>query len=268
MKRIAITGAASGLGRELALAWAREGARLALGDIHAERLAETAQAVLAAGGEARTVACDVRDEAQLAALVAACTDNWRGIDIFVNNAGVAGAGDFAQLSLDDWQWLLDINLLGVVRGCRAVVPVMQRQGSGHIVNIASMAGLLAPPGMSSYNVAKTGVVALSETLLGELAPDGIRVTCACPSFFRTNLGESLRAPDAATRRGFERLLQNAELSATQVAGHIVRDVAAGRFLSLPHPRARRAWWTKRLWYGRYLDEMARIGASLARRRRG
>lgn len=264
--RIAITGAASGLGRELALRWARTGARVALADVNAERLAAVAAEVAACGGTALSMHCDVRLSGDLEALVAACCRDWGGLDIMVNNAGVAGGGSFEKLTDEDWSWLLEINLMGVVRGARAVVPVFRRQGRGHIVNIASMAGLLAPPGMSSYNVAKTGVVALSETLLGELAPAGIAVTCVCPSFFRTNLMESLRTPDAAMRRSFDRLLDSSPISAADIADIVYRDVQAGRFLCLPHRKARTAWWTKRLWYSRYLAEMVKIGRSLAQRR--
>lgn len=265
-ERIAITGAASGLGRELALRWARTGARVALADIHAERLAITAAEVVAAGGKVLALRCDVRVAADLDALVDTCLREWNGLDIFVNNAGVAGGGTFEKLTDTDWQWLIDINLMGVVRGARAVVPLFKRQGDGHLVNIASMAGLLAPPGMSSYNVAKTGVVSLSETLYGELAPYGIRVTCVCPSFFRTNLMESLRTPDDAMRKSFDRLLDTSDLTAADVADVVYRDVADGKFLCLPHRKARFAWWTKRLWFGRYLTEMAKIGKSLAKRR--
>lgn len=266
--RIAITGGASGLGRELALRWARTGARVALADINAERLADVAREVVAAGGSALVQKCDVRLTDDMDALVDCCAREWGGLDIFVNNAGVAGGGTFEKLTDEDWQWLLDINLMGVVRGARAVTPLFRRQGNGTIVNIASMAGILAPPGMSSYNVAKTGVVSLSETLHGELAPYGIRVTCVCPSFFRTNLMESLRTPDAAMRKSFDRLLDSSEITAADIADRVYRDVAAGKFLCLPHDKGRNAWWIKRLWYSRYLAEMVKIGTSLAKRGAG
>lgn len=264
--RIAVTGAASGLGREIALRWARTGARVAVADIHADRLATVAGEVTAAGGSVLAMHCDVRLADDLEALVAACVRDWGGLDVMVNNAGVAGGGSFEQLTDEDWSWLLDINLMGVVRGARAATPVFRRQGSGHIVNIASMAGLLAPPGMSSYNVAKTGVVSLSETLHGELAPFGIRVTCVCPSFFRTNLMESLRTPDAGMRKSFDRLLDSSDITAADIADQVFRDVQAGKFLCLPHRKGRQAWWLKRAWYARYLEEMVKIGNSLARRR--
>jgi NAD(P)-dependent dehydrogenase (short-subunit alcohol dehydrogenase family) len=264
--RIAITGAASGLGRELALRWARTGARVALADINGERLAEVAREVTAAGGTALLQKCDVRLADDLDALVDACAQAWGGLDVFVNNAGVAGGGSFEKLTDEDWQWLLDINLMGVVRGARAATKQFRRQGSGHIVNIASMAGLLAPPGMSSYNVAKTGVVSLSETLHGELRPFGIRVTCVCPSFFRTNLMESLRTPDAGMRKSFDRLLDTSNITAADIAGMVFNAVARGDFLCLPHRKGRNAWWLKRAFYSRYLQEMVNIGSSLARRR--
>lgn len=264
--RIAITGAASGLGRELALRWARNGARVALADINGERLAEVAREVSAAGGMALMQKCDVRLADDLDALVGSCTQAWGGLDIFVNNAGVAGGGSFEKLSDEDWQWLLDINLMGVVRGARSAATQFRKQGSGHIVNIASMAGLLAPPGMSSYNVAKTGVVALSETLHGELQPFGIGVTCVCPSFFRTNLMESLRTPDAGMRKSFDRLLDTSDITAEDIAGMVFNAVQRGEFLCLPHKKGRNAWWMKRALYGRYLQEMVKIGASLAKRR--
>lgn len=264
--RIAITGAASGLGREIALRWGREGARVALADVNAGRLAEVAREVVAAGGTAMAMHCDVRLTDDVEALVAACVREWGGLDVMVNNAGVAGGGSFEQLTDEDWSWLLEINLMGVVRGARAAVPVFRRQQRGHLVNIASMAGLLAPPGMSSYNVAKTGVVALSETLHGELAPFGVKVTCVCPSFFRTNLMESLRTPDAGMRKSFARLLETSDITAADIADIVYRDVQAGKFLCLPHGKGRQAWWMKRAWYSRYLKEMVKIGASLARRK--
>ncbi len=264
--RIAITGAASGLGRELALRWARTGACVALADVHAERLSAAAHDVEKAGGTALSLHCDVRRTTDVDALVDACVQAWGGLDVFINNAGVAGGGSFEQIIDADWQWLLDINLMGVVRGARAAVPVFKRQQKGHLVNIASMAGLLAPPGMSSYNVSKTAVVALSETLHGELAADGIRVTCVCPSFFRTNLGESLRTEDAGMRKSFDRLLNSSDITATDIADIVFNDVNSGKFLCLPHKRARSALRVKRWWYSRYLGEMVKIGNSLKKRR--
>jgi short-subunit dehydrogenase len=164
----------------------------------------------------------------------------------VNNAGVAGAGRIEALTLEDWSWILDINLLGVVRGCRVFAPLMKRQRAGHIVNVASMAGLLDMPLMSSYNASKAAVVSLSETLQNELAPDGIAVSVVCPSFFQTNLHESMRTPDEGLQRTVARLLERGPLPAEVVLDRIFAALEAGEFYVLPHPLGRKAWRAKRL----------------------
>ncbi|MFO5906425.1 SDR family oxidoreductase, partial [Pseudomonas aeruginosa] len=166
--RMMITGAGSGLGREIALRWARDGWRLALADVNEAGLAESLKLVREAGGDGFTQRCDVRDYSQLTALAQSCEEKFGGIDVIVNNAGVASGGFFGELSLEDWDWQIAINLMGVVKGCKAFLPLLERS-KGKIVNIASMAALMQGPAMSNYNVAKAGVVALSESLLVELA---------------------------------------------------------------------------------------------------
>jgi NAD(P)-dependent dehydrogenase (short-subunit alcohol dehydrogenase family) len=245
MTRVLITGAASGLGRALALAWAKQGARLLIADLHAERGAETAQLCLAAGAAAaQFIRLDVTQDADFANALAWVQQHWQGLDIMVNNAGVAGGGRFESISEADWQWLLDINLMGVVRGCRAFTPLFKQQGAGQFVNIASMAGLLNPPAMSNYNVAKAGVIALSETLAVELAPWNIRTLAVCPSYFQTNLNESLRTQDEAMKSALPKLLASSELSAADIAEGILAAIAGGELLYLPHARARTAWQLK------------------------
>lgn len=134
-----ITGAGSGLGRELALRYAREGARLALADINDAGLEETRRMATAAGGWAFTQRCDVRDFSQLAALEQSCEERMQGVDVLINNAGIASGGMFWDLSLEDWDSQICINLMGVVKGCKAFMPVFMKQGHGRIINIASMA---------------------------------------------------------------------------------------------------------------------------------
>ena len=144
--RIMITGAGSGLGREIALRWAREGSKLALSDVNEAGLAETLALVREAGGDGFTQRCDVRDYSQLTAFAQACEQKLGGIDIIVNNAGVASGGFFEELSLEDWDWQIAINLMGVVKGCKAFLPLLQKS-RGRIVNIASMAALMQGPAM-------------------------------------------------------------------------------------------------------------------------
>src|SRR5690554_3230502 len=143
-KRVVVTGAGSGLGRELALRYAREGAWLALADIQEEGLKETLRLVEAAGGSGFTRRCDVRDYSQLAALAQSCEESMQGIDVLINNAGVASGGWFEDLSLEDWDWQISINLMGVVKGCKAFMSLLLAQ-QGRIINIASMAALMQAP---------------------------------------------------------------------------------------------------------------------------
>lgn len=245
MSRVLITGAASGLGRALALVWAKRGAKIAIADLNAERGAESVALCLQAGAaEAHFLYLDVGVEGDFLDAAEWVSRHWGGLDILVSNAGVAGGGSFDGISEADWHWMLNINLLGVVRGCRVFTPLFKQQGHGAFVNIASMAGLLTPPAMASYNVAKAGVVALSETLSAELSPWNIHTLVVCPSYFPTNLHESLRTHDEGMKSALTRLLSNDELSADAIAAGIVSALESGDSQYLPHPKARDAWQLK------------------------
>lgn len=239
-RRVLITGAGSGLGRALAARWAGTGARVLLTDVDADA-GRAAAAEL--GADFTTL--DVRREPDWQLAVDWCRDHWGGLDVLVNNAGVGAGGRFERLDWAHWQWVLEINLAGVVRGCQAAVGLFQQQGTGHLVNVASMAGLLNPPAMASYNVSKAAVVALSETLRTELRPYGIRVTVVCPGFFATNLGARLRTPDPVIAAQANRLMAKSPISADDVAAQVLAAVDAGRFWVLPHHDGRRAWRLKR-----------------------
>ena len=257
-KRVVVTGAGSGLGRELALRYAREGAWLALADIQEEGLKETLRLVEEAGGSGFTRRCDVRDYSQLAALAQSCEEMMQGIDILINNAGVASGGWFEDLSLEDWDWQISINLMGVVKGCKAFLPLLLATDGGRVINIASMAALMQAPGMSNYNVAKAGVVALSESLLCELRPRGVQVHVVCPSFFQTNLLDSFRGPDSESREDIARLLESSPISAADIADIIFRESEAGTFMVLPHDKGREAWAVKQANPQAIHDEMVRL----------
>lgn len=257
-KRVVITGAGSGLGRELALRYAREGAWLALADIQEEGLRETLRLVEEAGGSGFTRRCDVRDYSQLAALAQSCEESVKGIDVLINNAGVASGGWFEDLSLEDWEWQLSINLMGVVKGCKAFLPLLLQQPGARIINIASMAALMQTPAMSNYNVAKAGVVALSESLLCELKPRGVQVHVVCPSFFQTNLLDSYRGPDAESKGDIARLLESSPISAADIADIVYRESEAGTFMVLPHDKGREAWALKQVNPQLIQDEMVRM----------
>lgn len=242
-RRVFVTGGASGLGRELALRFAAAGWRVAVGDVNDARAAETGAAL---GPDALVLRCDVTREEDLVAAAARLEERWGGVDVVVNNAGVADAGGIAEVPDEGWRWILEVNLLGVVRGCRVFTPLFRRQGHGWFVNVASMAGLLDVPLMASYNASKAAVVSLSETLQNELEDDGIGVTVVCPGFFRTRLGESLRTQSPGLRAAMEGLFARSPVTAAQIADQVFRAVARGGFHVLPHPAGRRAWLLKRL----------------------
>lgn len=252
--RMMITGAGSGLGREIALRWAREGWQLALSDVNDVGLAETLKMVREAGGDGFTQRCDVRDFSQLTAFAQACEEKLGGIDVIVNNAGVASGGFFNELSLEDWDWQIAINLMGVVKGCKAFLPLLV-ESKGTIINIASMAALMQGPAMSNYNVAKAGVVALSESLLAELKMQGIDVHVVCPSFFQTNLLDSFRGPKPEMKAQVGKLLEGSPISAADIADYIYQEVANGQFMILPHEQGRMAWAVKQKSPQLIYDEM-------------
>jgi NAD(P)-dependent dehydrogenase (short-subunit alcohol dehydrogenase family) len=259
--RMMITGAGSGLGREIAVRWARDGWRLGLCDLNEIGLRETLQLVRDAGGDGFVQLCDVRDYTQLVAMAQACEQQLGGVDVLVNNAGVASGGFFSELTLEDWDWQLSINLMGVVKGCKAFLPLLQ-QSRGRIVNIASMAALMQGPGMSNYNVAKAGVVALSESLLVELRDFAIDVHVVCPSFFQTHLLDSFRGPTPAMKARVAKLLESSPITAADIAEYIHGRIAEGQFLILPHEQGRQAWQLKQRQPQALYDEMAAMASRM------
>jgi len=190
---VVITGGASGIGLALAGAFAREGAHLVVADIEAEAL-ERACAVLPA--DTLAIVTDVSKAADVDHLAEATLERFGRVDVLCNNAGVTTFNRLEHQTLDDWHWVVDVNLWGVVHGVRAFVPIMRAQGTpAHVVNTASAAGLVGGvPFMAPYAVSKVGVIALSETLRAELELDGapIGVSVLCPGFTNTNVLEGDR----------------------------------------------------------------------------
>ncbi len=190
---------------------------------------------------------------------------WGGLDILVNNAGVAGGGRIELCSLDDWRWIFDVNLFGVVRGTRAFTPMLKEQGSGWIVNTASLAGLVHPPGMGSYNAVKAAVVAFSETTAHELAPYGVGCSAVCPSYFRTNLMDSLRGGDEDLALQMKKLVNESPITADDIAAAVVAGVDAGEELIVPDEPARAAYDAKLHHRAAYDEQMRGIAARIKER---
>jgi NAD(P)-dependent dehydrogenase (short-subunit alcohol dehydrogenase family) len=189
-----ITGGASGIGNALARRFASEGARVVIGDVEADALERAVLDLRASGAEVEGVVTDVTDPAQMQALADAAVARFGGVHVFCNNAGVGGGGLSWEMPLSTWEWVIGVNLWGVIHGVRSFVPLLMQQTEGHIVNTASVAGLVAAPFMGPYNASKHAVVAISETLHHELAMTAphVKVSVLCPGWVNTRIHESGR----------------------------------------------------------------------------
>jgi short-subunit dehydrogenase len=243
-KRAFITGGGSGLGLELARALALDGWTLGLFDRNLERLNAVEAKLSAAKVPVIAYPGDVTHADELTVAVNSFADAYDGLDVMINNAGVAGGGALMDVSLEDWRWIIDINFMGVVHGCRAAIPHLQRNGSGLIINVASAAAFASAPGMGSYNATKAAVLSLSETLVNELRESGTQVSVVMPTFFQTNLLETSRGA-AEAREQAAQLMAASTYQAPDVARDVLRLAGAGRtYIVLPRT-ARMLWRFKR-----------------------
>ncbi len=256
--RCVITGAGGGFGRALAIELAGRSANLVLSDIDLNGVEETCRLALAAGARsARAMRCDVTKVDDVKALAASCE---RPVDLVVNNAGVSSGGRIGELPIEDWRWTIEVDLFGVINGCHVFVPFLRSQGHGHVLNIASAAGLLSAPQMGAYNVAKAGVVALSETLRGELVDSKVNVTVLCPTFFKTNIVNSGRFQDEKARAAGKALVARGK-SAELIARLAIEAVDRGDLYAVPMADGLWAWRLKRV----APQSFAKISGQLAKR---
>jgi len=262
-KRAIVTGAASGLGFAFAKQLSQAGWTLGLMDRNAGELAGARNALARADQTLYTYHVDVADAEGFGAAVTRFAQAEHGIELFINNAGVAAGGDFLATPLADWRWIVDINLLGVVHGCRAALQHMQPANAGCIVNIASAAAFACGAGMSAYSVTKAGVVALSESLMQEFAGTGIRLTVAMPGFFATNLltGSRGSAEVAAIAR---RLMQASSVGADAVAATILHAAADRRTHIVVPKEYRKLWRWKRWLPGHFVRSFPKFAARVRR----
>jgi NAD(P)-dependent dehydrogenase (short-subunit alcohol dehydrogenase family) len=256
--RVLITGAGSGLGRALAFCFAENGWRVACADINIDAANNTVRQLTEFGVGAMGLWVDVGDDASVEEMRDEILAAWDGVDIVVNNAGIASAGSMAETSLDDWRWTLNINLMGVVRCCRTFLPVMLRQARGHFINIASFAGIANAPNMGAYSASKAGVISLSETLRAEfaLAAHGMKVSVVCPAFFQTNLMKSARAPEKDKALA-SKLMASAKDTADDVAAAIYRGAMRGDFMIFPTGGETMRWRIKRFLPDLFLRKLLR-----------
>lgn len=247
-----VTGGASGLGRSMALAFAREGMRVAIADVDRGGLETVAGELRALGVKVLAQRVDVSKGDQVESLASRVVSELGGVHVVCNNAGVALTAPVWETTVADWQWTLGVNLWGVIHGIRVFVPRLIAQDEGHVVNTASVAGLISPPGSGAYGASKHAVVTLTETLYHDLQEHGssVGVSVLCPAYVPTGIAESerhrpkellnpprepsplLRAKQAMLRKA----VQSGKISADQVAQMVVAAVKANRFYVVTHPR--------------------------------
>jgi len=251
-KVAAVTGAASGLGRAMALAFADQGMHVALGDV--ADASDVVAAIKAKGMSATSFKLDVSKAEAVEAFAAAAERDLGPVFMVCNNAGVSPLGAAWETSLDDWRWTVGVNLWGVIHGVRSFVPRLIQRNEGHVVNTASVAGIINPPGSGAYNVTKHAVVALSETLHHDLRERGsaVGVSVLCPAYVPTGIADSERNRPAgmqatvktkeilAREQMLKKAVSSGRLSADDVAKAVVQAVKEDRFYILTHPRIKGA----------------------------
>ena len=235
-----VTGGASGLGLALARALGARGATVVLADRDLSVAEDAAQTLQEQGIAADYLSCDVASAQQFGEVVTEVMARHGAIDILVNNAGVALGGTSGEINLEDWRWIVDINLMGVVHGVEAVVPIMRKTG-GYIINVASLAGMHANADMGPYNATKFAVVGYTEGLQQELAGTNIGVSVLCPAWIKTDIHRSaLQKPSGITAVDQHRVeamedVISSGIDASKVAEWAIDCVQAERFYILTHP---------------------------------
>jgi NADP-dependent 3-hydroxy acid dehydrogenase YdfG len=263
-KRAVVTGAASGLGLAFTTRLSAGGWTLGLMDRDAQGLATVRNSLNTIDNTIHTYHVNVADAQGVAAAIERFVQAERGLDLMINNAGVAAGGEFLATPLDDWRWIVDINLMGVVHGCRAALPHMCAANLGCIINIASAAGFACGPAMSAYNVTKAGVIALSETLMQELIGSDVRVSVAMPGFFPTRLLDEARVA-ANVASAARTLMRSSKVTADDVAESILAAVARGRTHIVLPRRYRTLWLWKRWWPAHFVRTFPRVSGRALRR---
>jgi NAD(P)-dependent dehydrogenase (short-subunit alcohol dehydrogenase family) len=248
-----VTGGASGIGFALGRAFMEVGMNVMLADIETDALAAAVKNLHDFGSSVRGVTCDVADPISVEHAAKASYEAFGQVHVVCNNAGVGAAGGIDNISIDNWRWVLDVNLMGVLHGIRTFLPHIRAHGEGgHIVNTASMAGMLSPGWFNPYAASKFAVVSMSEGLAMQLKPLGIGVSVLCPGFVRTRIIESERnrlerygpaqMPDPSSPAG-ARVAQMAEfvqsgLDPSEVAARVLSAIRDGDFYVFTHPHLR------------------------------
>jgi NAD(P)-dependent dehydrogenase (short-subunit alcohol dehydrogenase family) len=265
-KTVLVTGAASGIGLETALAFARRGAGLILCDLDENGLTSAASRIEALGCHVSTHRVDVSSEEEMRAFADEVHQRVEAVDILMNNAGVAIGGPFLSTSLADWNWILGINTMGVVHGCHLFIPKMVQRGQGgHVINVSSAAGYSASSVLAAYNATKFSVLGLSEALWEELHPHGIGVTAVCPGLIDTPITRNSRLvgemDKPEKREDMVQSYQKRGYLPDRVARNILKAVEKNRLIAPISPEAWGLYYLKR--YAPWL--LRRLGLMMSKR---
>jgi NAD(P)-dependent dehydrogenase (short-subunit alcohol dehydrogenase family) len=248
-KRVLITGANSGFGKAMALQFARQGWRVAVTGRRPDAVRAAADEVRRAGAAGvLEMTIDVASPGDFDAAARTVEAEWGGLDVLVNNAGILDSAPLQDITLEQWHRIVDINFWGVVNGCHAFVPMLIRQKGGHVLNMASSAGLFALPEMAHYSVPKAAVIALSETMKAELSRYGIGVTVSCPAAFTSDIlnKQDVDIGRSATLRSLDKDQRSGRHTSESVAAHAIRSMERHRLYDIAHHSMKVLWFFKRL----------------------
>lgn len=243
-RRAFITGGGGGLGRALGVALATDGWTIGITDIKKEGLAESENLIEKAGGKAYVYQFDVSQKNDYKKAFDDFISNTGGLDVLINNAGVGDCGLFGEYDLEHWDWITGVNLMSAIYGSHFAVPLMKSQNSGNIISIASAAGFANMPNMSMYNVTKSGVISLMETLHAELYAQGVSVSVVCPTFFRSGIMQH-RKGDPKTGSIAKGIVERAKHSSEVIARHILNEAAKKKFYILSSRQSKFVFHFKR-----------------------
>jgi len=254
-RRVLITGGASGLGKAIVEQFAELGWKIAVVDINLEGAESVADAANKRGAEAIALYCDIGKDQDFINIAETVKERWDGLDIIINNAGIATTGMMADCTPEQWDRAINLNLNSVFRGCHFWLPLIPENGPGHVVNTASFAGIAQAPSMISYNVSKAGVIALSETLRAELGYRNIGVSVICPAFFKTNLLDSMSPAESGVKPLVEKWMKESKIDATDIANDVLKGIEKNQLMVISHDYARNAYRFKRFFPKTYMKQL-------------
>ena len=241
-----VTGAGSGIGRSFALELGKRGGTVVCADINLAAAEETVALLAGLGAKGFAVTCDVGNADAVKQLADTAEQLMQHpVTLVINNAGVGLGGKFDEVSLEDWKWVTHVNLWGVIHGCHYFVPKFKKLGYGAIINVASAAGYTAAPEMTAYNVTKSGVLALSETLSSELKKSKIKVNVLCPTLVPTNIIKNGRIPSRYSKLADHALMNFAMTTSDAVAKLTLNRLDQGKLYTIPQLDAKLFWLMKR-----------------------